>query len=249
MENKNFKFFLKKILEIVSFLLKYPFRVKKKYESMNAIILMMVPRISERSMSTKSLFKIRKKNISFINFGILLPIYIGSLISVMVLFLERHKYMIYSKRMFLPIQADGFFDKSSLLFKRIYLGILNQPIEWSHIQWFIYGYLIALIVAYILMQANPMITEQERIRSILAKSKKVNEYGEPWFVLWTPEYIYFNTYNCDPDDFVFKQKPFWNTISYNPSEYILFKEDSNKFIVPKKYELDSKIILDFRGLI
>lgn len=238
----------KKILRIIMYFLKYPFVMKNLYGYLNAQLSEMMTAIPKSSID--EIKKIRSKNMQNVNLFIYLPMFVGVILNVFVFLSSgedgvQRKYVVYYNRMTLPIKGDTTIRKGMNTISRIIKGTIHNPIAISDFKFFIYGYLVSIVGAVIL-KLNPIFAENNRISEVLKNMKKVDQDGYPWKVLWTPNFIMFEAYGCNPSEF-YNDHKFWNTINFHPDQPIPnVGENRNKFIVPKQYKLPDSIEFVYR---
>lgn len=233
----SFKFILKKIFRIAVLLLKFPFKVQKKYAYYNAILSLIY-----RHTQANNVLKIRQRNVLLVNLLILLPLYLGVFVTGFRVFQHKEKYQTYISRAMLPINADGVFSKIGKTVVRVYKMVVNQPVSLDEIHFLVWGFSICVFGSFIISQ-NTLFKESEKIQEVLMGMNKVDGDKKPWKVVWTPDAIYFEAYSCDPNSFV-KETRFWYNISFKPANAKIL-DDNTKFIVPKKYFLPEKILFNF----
>jgi hypothetical protein len=131
----------------------------------------------------------------------------------------------------------------SAIIRRVYYTVTNSPFRYNETKYFLFGYSISILGAF-LMTKNPLFAYGKMIEKVLMDKRMQVDKDTPWKVVVTPEYLFFEVYNCDFNQFI-NDKSFWSSINFTPGEYIPFKDKTNRFIVPKKYELDPKIEFKF----
>jgi hypothetical protein len=240
------KRFLRKSWHLIKIILNYPFEVKNRYAYENAILTQMMKNM--KKVDPKDLKDLRAKNITLVNLSIFLPMFMGLMLNIMYIGMNpsvKNRYNVYLQRLTLPIKSEGVFRKTFAFMERVVKAVYHQPVKFSDFQFTIYGYGLAIGGA-LFLSANPAFRRAEEIQEVLLKMNKVDGEKNPWRVLWTPNYIFFEAYGCNPHAFVDEVK-FWNTINYPPAEPIIFDEQMSKFIVPRKYQLPSKIEFKYRA--
>ena len=209
--------------------------IKKKYAYYNAIISKII-----QKRNSYGLISLRKRNVLLINLAIYLPLATGVFFSAATIYDNKVKYEVYARRVVLPLEGETSIQKGFAAIKRAYYSVRYQPISYSDIETIFYGYLLAILGAYILSK-NTAFKEQKVIEEALIKFKKFDVDNNPWRAVWTPEAIFFEAYGCNPHTFQ-KEIRFWNAINFSAAPPILFEENKNIFIIPKNFELPSKII-------
>ena len=226
---------LKKIWFYLKKLLNYPFVIKNNYNYYNAII----SKIIKKTRSV-GLISLRKRNVMYINLFIYLPLFLGFMVSALTVYQNKAKYELYATRVILPLSGETSVQKGVSFIKRAYYSVRYQPIEYEDFEMILYGYFFAILGAYI-MSKHPAFKKQKEIQEVLYKLKKVDGENNPWKVIWTPEALFFETYNCNPYQFQ-KETKFWNTINFSPAPPIVFEDNKSTFIIPRKFELPAQII-------
>lgn len=236
---------LRKLWRMIKAILKYPFDIKNRYAYHNAILTQMMKNIKKNK--PEELDKLRTKNVHIVNVAIFLPLMLGIFANCLYFYSEskvQQRYSNYVRRVSLPVGGEGFFGKTKKVTMRGVAMVVNQPVSVTDFNFFFYGY-AASILGALFLSANPAFRRAEEIEAVLLKMNKVDGEKHPWRVLWTPNYLFFEAYGCDPHAFVNDVK-FWNTINYPPAEPIIFDDQMTKFIVPKKYQLPSKIEFKYK---
>lgn len=235
----------RKIWRLVKIVLKYPFAIKNKYAYHNAILTQMMRNI--RKNKPEELEKLRTKNVHLVNLSIYLPLMLGLFLNIFYFVSTepvQKRYTTYMQRLSLPIKSEGFFKKGIKVVERGIKAFYYHPLEVRDFKYIFFGYL-ASIAGALFLSTNPAFRRAEEIEEVLQKMNKVDGDKYAWRVLWTPNYLFFEAYGCDPHAFV-NEKKFWNTINYPPAEPIVFDDQMTKFIVPKKYQLPSKIEFKYK---
>lgn len=240
------KRFLRKLWHFLKIILNYPFEVKNRYAYQNAILTQMMKNM--KKVDPKDLKDLRAKNITLVNLSIFLPMFFGVVLNVLYFGINpavKNRYTVYGQRLSLPIKSEGIFSKTFAIMERAVKAVYHHPVKFTDFQFVVYGYGLGICGA-LFLSANPAFRRAEEIQEVLLKMNKVDGEKNPWKVLWTPNYVFFEAYGCNPHAFVDEVK-FWNTINYPPAEPIIFDEQMSKFIVPRKYQLPSKIEFKYRA--
>jgi uncharacterized protein with PQ loop repeat len=230
------------------YFLKYPFVMKNLYGYLNAQLTELMTAIPKDSVP--EIKSIRSKNNQNVNLFIYAPMFFGILLNVFVFISSgdlgvQRKYVIYYHRMTLPIKGDTTIRKGINIITRIVKGTIHNPISLGDFKFFIWGYSLSILGA-VFLKLNPIFAENNRISDVLKNMKKVDQEGYPWKVLWTPNFIMFEAYGCEPNEF-YKDHKFWNTINFHPDQPIPnVGENRNKFIVPKQYKLPDSMEFVYR---
>lgn len=245
----GFKGILTILYRWIKSILKYPFEIKKNYENYNQVINSIELKLREGRRSheeIKPLQDLKKRNVLFIHIFIVLPLLLSISITSLKIYSNIPKYQQYFYKVSAPLRANGFFDRVGKSATRVYYSVKHQPVSLEELSYLLYGYLFVLGGA-VFMARNPIFKRQKRIQRELVNKKFTDEFNNPWIVIWTPNYLYFDGYNCEPESFVAK-KTFWNDIDFQPAEPIIYPEKVTRFIVPRKYELGFNIEFKFAYL-
>lgn len=238
----------KRVLRLVFSLLKYPFRIKKKYDYYIAIISLMDTKVKDLELKD-----LKKRMLTILRLLIMMPMFLGVTINLVQLsrledpYLSgRNKYIVFIERSIAPLHSQGFFDTSLKVMKRGYLIFIKNPINLKDFMPFLMGYGLAIVGA-LFAAKNPLFEKSDLIEEYLQDMKMTDINKNPWKVVYTPKYIFFEAYGHDHNRFVEKTS-FWNNLGdFLPGDPIQFSDDSTRFIIPKKYSLPEKIELVFNA--
>lgn len=234
----------KRIINFFISLLKYPFRIAKRYEAHNVGLgdLMAVKNEPNKSGADDDYFKkFQKNNTKLVFLLIYGPLLIGFLISCLVVFNNRKNYVDYYQKLTSPIKEERFTKKISGYLNKIVFLIKDQPISSDDITPIFIAFIFSLAGAKFL-SINPVFNIEENIKKRLAIMGCTDIEGNPWKIVWTPEAMLIVAFGEDPMKLVQDSK-FWATINFPPSVPKQSKKDMNKFVVQKKYELSSNSMI------
>lgn len=238
----------KRVLRLIFSLLKYPFKVKKKYDYYIAIITLMDTKVKDVELKD-----LKKRMLTILRMLIMLPMFLGVSINLFQIskmedpYLSgKNKYIAFIERAVAPLNSKGVWDTSLKVFKRGYLIFVKNPVDVKDFIPFMLGYAFSIVGA-LFAAKNPLFEKSDLIEEYLEDMKMTDINKNPWKVVYTPKYIFFQAYGHDHNRFVEKTS-FWNNLGdFLPGDPITFAEDSTKFIIPKKYSLPEKIELVFNA--
>lgn len=226
--------------KIVSFILEtllYPYSIIKKYNEYNLRILEIANELKD-----EGIYRIQKNNIKLVFMFIHIPIIIGILFFLIYSFESKEEYyrfykiLVYENKSISPTMFDGI----EFLFKKINLAIAQFPIKSDQLKLIFCSYALTLVGAKFL-SLHPAFKKEDEIKTIFSSLGYIDGEGKPWKVTWTPDAIQIISFNCDPIQLCANNR-FWSTINFPPGTPRVSKQNMNKFIVTRAYELNSNII-------
>lgn len=230
----------KKLWRLFIKLLKYPRRVDKRYARYNGAISEILYETGNENLDV-----LRKRNAKLVNIFIRLPLIIGIIGSIVSLFLHWSDFNLYFEKAFASMYYKGFFSGVAAYIKRIYFIVTAIPLNrWDYLS-IILGQFGSIIGAWFLSQ-NPAFDEEARIIHIFSTLGYIDSEGQPWKVTWTPDAVLIEAFNCDPYALCSNTR-FWSSVNFPPSQPKVFKDNMNKFIVQRKYELPNQMIFEIKG--
>ena len=231
-----FKYILLKLLGFFTF----PHKIAKKYSKYNKEIGEMYHEIRDSNLA-----RLKARNAKLLNLCIYLPIFLGFIASAISIYSHRNDFSLYHKKITTPIYAKSFPEKIKTISKRISYAVFEIPLNKFDYIFFFGGYFFAFFGAGFL-SLNPAFAQEYIMREKFKALKLINENGEPWGLTWTPDALMITSFNNDPLALKANMK-FWSTINFPPSNPKIFKNDMNKFIVYKRYELPASVVLEYKG--
>lgn len=230
----------KRLIRFIIALLKYPRRVAKRYAGYNGAIGEILHETGDESLD-----KIRRRNSQLVNIFIYLPMFLGFMVLLIILYLNHEAFGMYINKITAPVYAKGLFTSIGAYWRKLTYIFTGLPISSTQLYCVLGGYLGSVVGAWIL-SLNPAFKEQERIIHIFATLGYIDSEGKPWKVTWTPNAIMIESFNNDP--FVLSQNTrFWSTVNFPPTTPKVFRNNMNKFIVQRKYELPDRLEYDLKG--
>lgn len=230
----------KKIFRSIVFLLKYPRLMARKYMGYNGAIGEILLETGDISIDD-----LRRRNNYLVNLFIHAPFFLGILISVVSIYLHHNDFSFYIDKSFSPIFSQGFFSTIGAYFKRIHYIFTAIPVKKMDYLPFIIGYATSILGAFIL-SFNILFKKQDEITHIFSTLGYIDSEGKPWKVTWTPNAIMIEAFNCDAYALCNNNR-FWSSVNFPPTTPKINKENMNKFIVQRKYELPSELIFELKG--
>lgn len=221
-------------------ILKYPRRIAKRYAGYNGAIGEILMETGDANID-----QIRRRNAKLVNIFIYLPMFLGVMIALVFIYLDRGEFLNYLDRVITPIYAKGFFGNLSAYFRKIHYVFTGIPLSKVEIYAFFGGYLSSIIGAWFL-SLNPVFKEQEKIVHIFSTLGYIDSEGNPWKVTWTPNAIMIEAFNCDPFALCNNTR-FWSSVNFPPTTPKVFRNNMNKFIVQRKYELPDSLVFEIKG--
>lgn len=218
----------------------YPFKVAKRYKRYNGAISAIFNEIRNNT----SLSRLRTRNSALINFGIYLPIFLAFFVSFIFIYSHKRDYSKYYKTISRPIYSKDIKSKAATVLKRIKFAYYKNPVNKADYVFFFVLYSISILNSSVLA-LNPAFEKEDEIREVLRSFNFLNQDGEPWKVVWTPEVIMFDTFGQDPTALVHNKK-FWTSINFSPDNPKIFKSDMMKFCVQKRYSLPNIVTIEYR---
>lgn len=233
----------KRLLNLFLNILKYPFRIAKKYESYNMGIGDLISVKNEPNVNGKDdkyFREFQRKNTRLVFFCIYLPLILGFISTSLMIYKNKENYSNYYKQASAPIKEDKFTKKISAYWNKAYYIVAENPVTSDEYTPVLIAFFISLMGAKFL-SINPVFEIKERIEKNLVALGCTDIEGNPWRVVWTPEAMLFVSFGTDPNKLAQEQK-FWTTINFPPSLPKQSKKDMNKFVVQRKYELSSNMV-------
>jgi hypothetical protein len=230
----------KMIFRFILKLLKYPRQIAKRYAGYNGAI-------GEILMETgdPSIDRLRRRNSKLVNIFIYLPFFLGIAISFVMLYNNRQDFVFYFEKLFSPVYAKGIFSTIGAYWNKLFFMFTGLPINKNEFYPFLLGYLGSIIGAW-LLSLNPAFREQEKIVHIFSTLGYIDSEGKPWKVTWTPNAIMIEAFNCDPYALT-QNNRFWSSVNFPPTAPKVNRDNMNKFIVQRKYELPAELIFEIKG--
>lgn len=230
----------KRIFRGVMKIIKYPRMMVKKYMAYNAGLGEILNEIEDPYV-----FELRKKNNYLVNLAIHGPFFIGLVLSIASLYLHHQDFELYIHKAFSTVHTTGFFNSIAQYFRRMIYILTEIPLKPLDYIPFIGGYLFSVLGAFIL-SFHPGFQEADRITHIFSTLGYIDSEGKPWKVVWTPNAIMIEAFNCDPKA-LSENKRFWSTVNFPPSAPNIVPGKMNKFIVQRKYELPTSLVFEYKG--
>lgn len=233
----------KRIFRFIINLIKYPFKIKKKYDFYIAIIGVMFKKIKDPELDF-----LKKRLIRIMMMLIVMPLFLGVAVNAFTIYQikdpydmpQKNKYVAFAERASQPLYISGVFDGVGKIFKRGYLIVSKNPFDVTDFIPLFFGFAFSVLGAALASQ-NFLFEKAALIEVFLEDMKMTDINSKPWKVVFTPKYIYFEAYGHDPGKFI-ERSNFWNNLGdFLPGEPITFSNDTTKFIIPKKYSLPEKI--------
>jgi hypothetical protein len=221
-------------------LLYYPHKVAKRYAAYNAAVGEMIIETNDGSLDP-----IRRRNSWLVNIFIYLPMTGGVAGSLFSMYFHRHDFVKYFEFITSPVKYTGFFSMIGKYIGRSIDIFSTLPFSSLDYQLFIWGYGLAIVFAYILSK-HTSFKEEARIVHIFSTLGYIDSEGNPWKVTWTPNSIMITAFNCDPIALCANNR-FWSSINFPPSPPKVFKNNMNKFVVQRKYELPAELTFHYKG--
>lgn len=195
-------------------------------------------------LKEKSLDRFRIRNNKLLNNFIRIPLALGFLVAFCSIATHYYEYHVFWYKLTSPLYSHGVFNFIYKFAKRIGFLIGNNPIHKLDILPIIVGYGVAILGSVVLSR-HTAFRHVATIEAAFLYRGYVDAEGKPWKVTWTPDALMITAYNCDPNALINKME-FWNTISFPPSPPRIFKNNMNKFIVTRSYELPQAIIFEIK---
>ncbi len=218
----------------------YPHKIAKRYNAYNAAVGEMIYETNDGSLDA-----IRRRNSWLINIFIYLPITAGVFGSLVSIYMHGKDFVSYINRISSPLEYQGFFSMIKAYVVRIwdiFATIPFNPLDYQLILW---GYGVAIFCAWILSK-HTAFREEAKIVHIFSTLGYIDSEGKPWKVTWTPDAIMITAFNCDPIALCSNNR-FWSSVNFPPSMPKVFKNNMNKFVVQRKYELPSELMFHVKG--
>ena len=236
-----------KIMTILKYILlkafsffSFPHKIARKYQRYNKEIGEMYHEIRDQNLS-----RLRARNAKLLNLFIYLPIFVGIMASAISVYSHKEDFSLYRKKITTTIYAKDFSTKAKVVVKRIHYAITETPFKKMDYFFILSGYFLAFIGASFL-SLNPAFAQEFIIREKFRALKLLDANGDPWKLTWTPDALMITSFNNDPIALKGSGK-FWSTINFPPSNPKIFKNDMNKFIVYRKYELPASVVIQYSG--
>lgn len=238
-----------KLIGLIKAIFKYPFKVSGMYSGYNKGLSELIAVKNEPALKSKDdvyYRAIQKKNLKFIWGFIYFPILVGVLASALSIYTNRDKYQLYIHRLSLPVKEERFVKTVSIYFDKLIYLVRGQPISMKDLTPFLIGYLISIMGARFCSK-NPTFAIQEEMQRKFTALGCTDIDGNPWRVVWTPEALLVTSFGRDPNQ-LYNDAKFWATINFPPSIPKQSKKDMNKFVVQRKYELSSNMVITLEGV-
>lgn len=228
---------LKALIKKPLILFSYPHSMAKKYKQYHKEIGIMFAEVRDAHLR-----KLRGRIGILLNTFIYLPIFVGFLASFVSIHSHTKDFTLYYRKVKRPIYAKTILKKATVVYDRVVFATTKIPLNRYDLGFFLGGYFFAFIGALIL-SLNPAFKRTDEIRKKFKALNLVDERGEPWGLTWTPDALMITSFNSEAKALV-NRGAFWSTINFSPSRPRVFKEDKNKFIVFKRYELPYQVMFD-----
>lgn len=225
-------------------IVKYPFRIAKKYETYNQGISELIsvknePKIHDSE--TDSYFRDFQRKYTRLVFScIYLPMLIGVAYSGFKIYQNKQNYVTYYNNLTAPIKEERFTRKIGASWDKLVYFIAKQPLSVDEATPFLISFLFSLAGAKFLSM-SPVFQIEEEIKRKLVAMGHTDIEGNPWRIVWTPEAVLVVSFGKDPYQLAQEQK-FWATINFPPGNPKQSKKDMSKFVVQRKHELSSNMV-------
>jgi hypothetical protein len=219
-------------------ILGYPYSIIKKYNNYNIRVAEIVTELKDDELN-----RIRKNNGKLIMIFIYFPILLGLILSTVSIHSHYYDYQNYFNKINRQNMENTLSEKIGSKIKKAKIIVFEAPIRKTDFILIVYGYIFALLGARFL-SINPIFKEEDKITNIFASLGYTDAEGKPWVVTWTPDAIMIVAFNCDPIQLCSNTR-FWSTINFPPGTPKVSKNNMNKFIVTRAFELTPNMIFSF----
>ena len=228
-----------RLWNLIKGLFYYPHKIAKRYAGYNASVGEMIIETNDGSLDS-----IRRRNSWIVNIFIYLPITLGFIAPLVSVYSHKQDFIRYFNHVTSDVVYKGFFSMIGSYIGRVYEVFSMLPFTALDYQLFFWFYGGAILGAYILSKHTAFKKEEEIIH-IFSTLGYIDSEGRPWRVTWTPDAIMITAFNCDPIALCSNNR-FWSSLNFPPSPPKVFKNNMNKFVVQRKYELPSELVFHVR---
>jgi hypothetical protein len=228
---------------LIKAILKYPFKISGKYSSYNKGISDLIAVKNDPlpyDVAGDEYFRnIQKKNSKLVWGFIYSPLFVGLLVAMGMMYLNKDRYINYVNKVSAPITEERFIKRvSGYINKAVYI-VVDQPFSIKDLTPFLIGYFLSILGAN-LCSKNPTFEHEAEIKRRFLAMGCTDIEGNPWRVVWTLEALLITSFGRDPNQLNGDAK-FWHSINFPPSMAKISSKDMNKFVVQKKYELSGNM--------
>ena len=227
-------------------IIKYPFTVGKKFTNhMRGIsVILAILKYDKKSQNYQRIASYIKKDAMNRNAFIYLWIFLAVFSAALIGYKNKQNYIKYWELMKTPVHETRITAQIGEIAKKAYYAVRFIPISKNELMWFSGFYLIAIIGARF-CSYNPIFKEQEHIQAKFLADGKLDEFGNPWLVVWTREAILIKTYGNN-DDKMFSDRSFWTDINFMPTTPKSTIDHGLRFLVfAKKQEINRNMTYSF----
>ena len=188
----------------------------------------------------------RSHNLKLISLFVVAPYLIGLCGASYYVHESWDKYERFVFNLTRPISRPALSDTVWFLWKRVKFFFVYFPVRTDEVGWLFSGYFFASLGSAFLWFGNSAFRSEEKTKKFFVQLGYIDANSKPWDVAIIPgQAVYLNTFHCDIKKLC-ENGRLWSLINFPPSEPIPYKDDMNKLLAKRQYELPDQLIFDLK---